>query len=395
MLLLQQGRFRSVVRRSWTAALSLLLMGTAGCRAQQPWPLWKSYTARYLDAQGRVIDHAAGDRTTSEGESYAMFFALVTNDRPRFEKLLDWTTANLAQGDLTAHLPAWSWGQASDGSWRVLDPNSAADSDMWIAYSLCEAGRLWHNARYEKLGGLLAGRIAREEVADVPSLGTTLLPGNVGFHPSATTWYLNPSYMPPELLTYFAHRDPHGPWGAILASLPQVVETSGGFAMDWMAAGAAGIQPSAAPGVMASLQAGQAAPIPVGSYDAIRVYLWAGMADAGTPHVREVVQALHGMGQYLGTHGVPPEKVGPEGQVLGPNGPAGFSAAVIPYLEAAGLKQEANSQKARVEAMRDPQTGLYGQGGLYYDQNLVMFEEGWASGRFRFDANGALKTRWK
>jgi hypothetical protein len=34
-----------------------------------------------------------------------MFFALVANDRARFDGLLRWTELNLASDDLTAHLP--------------------------------------------------------------------------------------------------------------------------------------------------------------------------------------------------------------------------------------------------------------------------------------------------
>lgn len=149
------------MKRSRTGRWGLLSLGgllvfavsvANGCRAEQPWPLWEQYSARFIDAQGRVIDHSADDKTTSEGQSYALFFALVDNDRARFDKVLGWTQANLAGGDLTAQLPAWSWGHASDGGWRALDPNPAADSDLWIAYSLTEAGRLWHNPRYEKIG---------------------------------------------------------------------------------------------------------------------------------------------------------------------------------------------------------------------------------------------------
>ena len=99
---------------------SVLLAGLTGCDAQQPWPLWEAYTQRFIDGQGRVIDRSAGDRTTSEGQAYAMFFALVDDDKAHFGKLLDWTEANLAGGDLTARLPAWSWGKT--GSKRVEDP---------------------------------------------------------------------------------------------------------------------------------------------------------------------------------------------------------------------------------------------------------------------------------
>jgi endo-1,4-beta-D-glucanase Y len=392
--------FRQRALRRCRQAVAVGISGTmllaTGCRAQKPWPLWDAYAARSLDAQGRVIDHSEADHSTSEGEAYGMFFALVMNDRTRFDKILDWSESNLAQGDLTLHLPAWNWGKASDGSWHVLDPNSAADADLWMAYTLCEAGRLWHVERYSKLGSILAERIAREEVVSIPSVGTVLVPGSSGFHPSPTNWYVNPSYMPPALLQYFAHRDPGSPWGQVLASLPAVVQTSGGYAMDWMYAGQdTGIAPSASPGAMAALPQGQAAPVPVGSYDAIRVYLWAGLADGHTPHVAEELGVLRGMSSYLQHEEAPPLKVGPEGQTLDPNGPVGFSAAVVPYLDALGRKTEEKEQMDRVTALQDSKTGLYGKEGRYYDQNLVLFEDGWATSRFRFDAEGRLHLKWK
>ncbi|VTR49737.1 Endoglucanase precursor [Serratia fonticola] len=124
-----------------------------------------------------------------------MFFALVANDRPAFDKLLAWTENNLASGDLSAHLPAWLWGQDDNKAWKVLDSNSAADADLWIAYNLLEAGRLWQSRRYQTLGTLLLQRIGREEVANIPGLGLVLLPGKMGFV-AEDRWRLNPSYLP-------------------------------------------------------------------------------------------------------------------------------------------------------------------------------------------------------
>src|SRR5258707_15609965 len=132
------------------AAVSLLVMTlvSLNCAAQDWLSLWKSYSAAFMDNQIRVIDHDAGDRTTSEGQAYAMFFALVANDRPRFDGLLRWTEINLASGDLTQHLPAWLWGRdAKTNQWGVLDANSASDADIWMAYSLVEAGRLWDDSQ--------------------------------------------------------------------------------------------------------------------------------------------------------------------------------------------------------------------------------------------------------
>ena len=92
----------------------------------------------------------ADQRTVSEGQAYAMMFALVANDRGTFDRVLAWTTNNLARGDLSQHLPAWLWGKHKDESkgYGVLDPNAATDADVWMAYALLEASRLWSEPRY-------------------------------------------------------------------------------------------------------------------------------------------------------------------------------------------------------------------------------------------------------
>jgi endo-1,4-beta-D-glucanase Y len=384
-----------VRRKMWLrqGLAGLLLMSlwiSSGCHAEQPWSLWESYAAKYLDNQGRVIDHAAGDHTTTEGEAYAMFFALVANDHSRFDKLVDWTEANLAQGDLTAHLPAWDWGKAPDGTWKVLDANPAADADLWMAYSLEEAGRLWHNDRYAKLGKVMADRVAHTEIVLVPGIGTTLMPGALGFHPDPQTWYLNPSYMPPSLLAYFAQTDPV--WGQVSQSLPNLVVSRGGFVMDWINAGDKGVKAMQKPSTVGD---GKPVPTPVGSFDAIRVYLWMGIADPNTPGVRESLRAMQGMASYLKGNVTPPKEVDADGAVLNSDGPTGFSAAVIPYLHALKLKKEEGKQSDRLAATKDPKSGLYGHEGYYYDQNLALFETGWAEGRFRFDDHGRLGVKWK
>jgi len=382
-----------VVRSCLFLALLLALGFGESCDAQQPWPLWDRYKSHVVDQQGRVVDHTAEDRTTSEGQAYAMFFSLVANDRTCFDKLLHWTEVNLASNDLEAHLPAWSWGKSIDGSWRVLDQNSAADADLWLAYDLMEAGRLWHEPRYKKLGELIAARIAHQEVSVVPGLGTTLLPGPIGFHPDPHTWLLNPSYLPPPLLAYFAKEIPTGPWGAVLQSLhPLLAQGSGaGYAMDWVSAGT-GIRPSIAPDQLAS---GVADKPPVGSYDAIRVYLWLGIADPATPGVRELFPTVSGMAAYLKLHATPPERVDSLGHILSINSPPGFSAALIPYLHVLDLKQQERLQISRLAESWEASLGLYGHNGAYYDQNLALFSTGWSELRYRFDRDGNLMVKWR
>src|SRR5436190_19047718 len=152
-----------IMRLNTISMFAIMMLVSIRCSAQDWSSLWKSYCAAFMDNQIRVIDHDAGDRTTSEGQAYAMFFALVANDRARFDGLLRWTELNLAAGDLTAQLPAWQWGRDASDRWGVLDANAAADADVRMAYALLEAGRAWNEQHYRSIGRWLAQRLADED----------------------------------------------------------------------------------------------------------------------------------------------------------------------------------------------------------------------------------------
>ncbi len=373
----------------------VLLCAVVHCLAEpQPWPLWQAYTQRYLDAQGRIIDHTDHDRTTSEGQAYALFFALVDDDHSRFTKLLSWTESNLAGGDLTLRLPAWRWGQAPSGEWKPLDENSASDADLWMAYTLLQAGRLWHNSHYDRLGRALAERIAREETVLIPKFGTALLPGAHGFRTGAQAYVLNPSYLPPFLLRSLTKTVPHGPWAAISATLSQLLAlpSTQGFAMDWVSVDSNGVQPAGAP---AQPSDGTPTAPPAGSYDAIRVYLWLGLADPATPGLRPSLSAVHGMADLLRSAATPPRTVGAQGAVVSSDAPIGFSAAVVPFLGAVGMPSQSRRQQDRLLASQDTATGLSSNPSFYYDENLVLFSTAWSEKRYRFDSSGELHVNWK
>ena len=111
--------------------LTLSLPAIAGAAPNCPWPAWERLRTELVSVDGRVLD-PSDERliTTSEGQSYGLFFALVANDRATFAQLLRWTSNNLAEGDLSSHLPAWLWGRDAKGKWQVLDPNNASDADL-------------------------------------------------------------------------------------------------------------------------------------------------------------------------------------------------------------------------------------------------------------------------
>ena len=183
-------------------------------------------------SDGRVVDKSDDRKvTTSEGQSYAMFFALVTNDQVTFDGLAAWTADNLSGGDLTKTLPAWLWGRGRGDKWGILDTNNATDSDMWIAWCFLEAGRLWKSEEYTKKGMAML-ELLKKEVRTVDNLGSVVLPGRVGFEDNGTV-KLNPSYYPLFLFKRFALEDAY--WNEVYeGSLRMLLRSSpAGIAPDW------------------------------------------------------------------------------------------------------------------------------------------------------------------
>jgi endoglucanase len=338
-----------------------------------------------------------------------MFFALVANDPSSFDRLYRWTVDNLAEGRMARQLPAWSWGTRIDGTFGIKDSNSASDGDIWIAFDLIQAGRLWKRVDYTAAGQGLLKLIAQKEVFRVHGF-FALLPGQTGFEHGGTI-VVNPSYMPLFVLRSHARSQPAGPWSQIAESLPGLLRGGSidGFAPDWLQITPDGtISPASAPD-----RPGTPA---IGSYDAIRVYLWSGLTAEGTPGRAAVLKDLASMAIYEVAHPLPCEAIVErqmiEGQMHGMtanaeaakadgelhargSGPIAYSAALIPFLEASHAFGAADVQEKRLNAAWSSYSNLYGNPPHYYDQNLVMFALGFTEHRYRISSDGDLETAWQ
>jgi endo-1,4-beta-D-glucanase Y len=359
------------------AALLYASMSLAAARDCAIWPGWEKFRQLYLSEDGRIVDAGTAQSVTvSEGQAYALVFALIANDQASFAKILRWTGDNMAGGNLGQSLPAWQWGRAADGTWAVLDPNSASDADIWIAYALTEAAQLWHNAQYAQLARATSESILREEVSLVPGLGPTLLPGPRGFV-TQQTWRLNASYSPLQALRAIARRNGNRLWAEVLESSSRVIVGSApnGFAADWV-----GYRESA--GFVAD-----AATRGVGSYNAIRVYLWAGMLADADPHAGLLARRLQPMATLAAQH-APPESIDTQTLEIHGEAPPGFSAALLPLLARSKLTDTAQAHGKLIEAkaLKDNQH--------YYSDVLALFGLGWLDGRYRFDQQGDLHVKW-
>jgi endoglucanase len=364
----------------------------AACAVPE-WPLWRDFTTHFIQADGRVLDASTpAQHTSSEGQSYGMFFALVAGDQPMFDKLWRWSVANLAAGDIGRQLPAWYWGRQKDGGWGVLDTNTASDADLWFAYVLLEAAESWGRADYQRDALALLARIEREEVADLPGLGPMLLPGRNDFVRPDHLWQLNPSYLPMPVLRRLALASPNGPWARIAdntaAMMPAI--SPKGFAADWVSY--RGTSPTSGVFVVDPVKG------ELGSYDAIRAYLWAGMTPADDPLHSRILSALGGMTAPTATSGMPPEKVQTTTGATSGDGPFGFSAALIPYFQAKGEPWLADLQRRRVDTLLQqsllPERVRERQP-PYYDVVLSLFALGWADDRYRFTRTGKVRLSWE
>jgi len=358
---------------------SLLLADSAlgaGVKCEA-WPAWQRFKLLYTSQDGRIIDASTEAQiSTSEGQSYALFFALVGNDREAFDRILRWTHNNLAGSQLEKILPAWKWGRADDGAWRVLDSNSATDADLWIAYTLGEAARLWNEQRYANLGAEVARNILQHEVATVPGLGTALLPAQHGFV-TDDGWRLNASYLPMAVLRGLERQTKEPLWNEIAKSSEQVILGSApkGFAADWIEFTRAGFLPD-------RRTRG------VGSYDAIRVYLWAGMLPASDPSRDKIVHALNPVLESVAKRAAPVETVDIQTLDMRGDGPPGFSAALLPMLANARMTAalQTHRQRAADGSLQNNQS--------YYSDALTLFGLGWLEQRYRFNRSGLLSVRW-
>ena len=364
-------------RGALCAVLLFVATAQAGDGSCERWRQWQEFKGLYLSEDGRVIDASTPQAiTVSEGQAYAMIFALIANDPATFVKILRWTQDNMAGGNLARSLPAWKWGRAEDGRWSVLDRNPAADADLWMTYALAQGARLWHNAGYAQLAHAMAELILREEVSLIPGLGATLLPGAKGFV-AQQTWRLNASYAPIEVLRALERFSDERQWAAVLESSQRVIAASAprGFAADWILYRESG-------GFSAD-----ATTAGVGSYNAIRVYLWAGMLAEGDPQAASLAQRLKPMAAAAARR-PPPASIDTNTLETRGEAPPGFLAALLPLLVHFKFTDAVQAYRQRIEAesLKDNQH--------YYSDALTLFGLGWLEGRFHFDRHGELHVPW-
>lgn len=205
---------------------------------------WNAYRQRFVQPDGRIIDREAEDRSTSEGQAYAMLRAVMIDDRATFDRAFQWAENNLQRtenGKRTDSLWAWKWGKDKAGRWGTIDANFASDADIDAVTALILAARRWQEPKYLEL--------ARPKLQDLWNISTVsdlnnrqvryLLPGPAAAFQKQTLVQLNPSYFAPYAFRLFAQVDPERNWLSLVDSSYQVLQQAAalstvGLPNDWI-----------------------------------------------------------------------------------------------------------------------------------------------------------------
>ena len=203
---------------------------------------WSAYRTRFIQDDGRVIDREADEKSTSEGQAYALWRSVLMDDAATFEKSLRWAEANLirrdAQGKTTDSLWAWKWGKNSGGQWLQLDPNFASDADIDACFALILASKKWNRSDYLILAQTKLRDLWERSTVQV-SAKRFLIPGPTIAFRKGDTLTLNPSYFAPYAFRLFAQVDRDRDWMSLVDSSYEILQDSAsisqvGLPSDWI-----------------------------------------------------------------------------------------------------------------------------------------------------------------
>ena len=189
--------------------------------------LWDKYKLSTLEpGTNRTLNKQQGNITTSEGESYTMFRAVMMDDQGTFDASYKWTNDILKhQND---HLFSWLFGERPDGTYGVLTAqgggNSASDADSDIALSLVFAYDRWHQDSYKDDALAIINDIWSKEVVTIK--GVPYLTANNVEKITSQKVIVDPSYFSPYAYRIFSKIDPAHPWMDLVDSSYDVLNAT-------------------------------------------------------------------------------------------------------------------------------------------------------------------------
>ena len=166
--------------------------------------LWQEYKGAFYD-DGRIIDTGNQGVSHSEGQGYAMLFAVAAGDKQHFEHLWQWTRQHLQRDD---YLFSWRYRPCEYNDKRCVDdPNNATDGDILIAWALFRASKEWHESAYRDSAIHILKALASCCIVRLHELHY-LLPAASGFMTDEDNFHINLSYWVfPAFAAFFEETD--------------------------------------------------------------------------------------------------------------------------------------------------------------------------------------------
>lgn len=221
-------------------------------------PAAQAFLARYVTADGRVIRHDQGGDIVSEGQAYGMLIAELAGDSTTTQRIWSWTQQHLQRPD-----ELLSYHANGDGS--VLDPQSASDADILIAFALLRYNGADSDALHAD-GKQVAAAVLAHETTQLPD-GTPVVAAGPWAVAAVST--IDVSYWMPGVYDMLAVLTGDQRWSRAASGsihlLQQLTDSGKQLPPDWAQLQNGDITAIAAPGGSAPIQYG---------LDAQRVPVW-------------------------------------------------------------------------------------------------------------------------
>jgi len=221
-------------------------------------PTAQAFLARYVTVDGRVIRHDQGGDIVSEGQAYGMLIAELAADNATTQRIWSWTKQHLQRPDglLSYH---------ANGDGSVLDPQSASDADILIAFALLRYNGPDSSSLHAD-GKKVAAAVLAHETTQLPD-GTPVVAAGPWAVGAVST--IDVSYWMPAVYDKLAALTGDQKWsraasGAIRL-LQQLTDSGKQLPPDWAQLQGGALTAIAAPGGSAPVQYG---------LDAQRVPIW-------------------------------------------------------------------------------------------------------------------------
>jgi len=174
---------------------------------------WNSYKNNFISKNGRTLDPANKNNTTSEAQAYLLLRAVWENDKTQFETSWTWTKKST---QLSNHLFGWEWINNKNS---LVDGGTASDADEDIALSLAMAAKKWNNSAYLNESKDIIQAIWDNEVK-LQNGKPYLVAGN--WAKNRNNVIIDPSYLAPYEYRVFAQIDPKHQWMKLVDSSYEV-----------------------------------------------------------------------------------------------------------------------------------------------------------------------------